>query len=290
MFENDRQMTETPATTLKLGLIGDNIAQSQAPRLHRIAGRQAGLGVSYDRLVPRDMGLDFEGVFRFARDNGFRGVNVTYPYKEVAAGHVSIPDALVRAIGAVNTVVFTPDGPVGYNTDHSGFIAAYRRTVGNAGPGVVCLIGTGGAGKAVGFGLIALGATVIRCVDADRAKADRLAQALRAAGSPARIEVLADAVAAARGADGVINCTPMGMVGHDGTPLPATALPGARWAFDAVYTPVDTQFLRDAAAAGLTVISGYEMFLGQGLDAWEIFSGRPADPAALRAALAEGGA
>ena len=90
----------------------------------------------------------------------------------------------------------------------------------------------------------------------------------------------------AAGASGLVNCTPVGMVGYDGTPLPRSLMAGASWAFDAVYTPVDTRFLQDAAAGGLTCISGYELFFYQGVDAWRIFSGRPVDEARLRAALA----
>ena len=77
------------------------------------------------------------------------------------------------------------------------------------------------------------------------------------------------------------------MVGYDGTPVPAELMAGAEWAFDAVYTPVDTQFLQDAAAEGLAVISGYELFFHQGVDAWALFSGCPVEPATLRAALGE---
>jgi shikimate dehydrogenase len=75
------------------------------------------------------------------------------------------------------------------------------------------------------------------------------------------------------------------MVGYGGTPLPAEAMAGAEWAFDAVYTPVDTQFLTDAAAAGLAVISGYELFFFQGVHAWAHFAGLPLDEGALRKAL-----
>ena len=202
----------------------------------------------------------------------------------MVTNRVSVADPLVRGIGAVNTVLFKPDGPKGFNTDYSGFMAAYRAAR-TEGPGVVCLIGTGGVGKAVAFGLIGLGAKTIRCVDLDPAKAAALTEALRALGSKTRIETHADAVSAAKGADGIVNCTPLGMVGIGGTPLPATAMEGAAWAFDAVYTPVDTPFLQDATAAGLTVISGYELFFGQGVDAWEIFTGTPLDHAALRLAI-----
>ena len=277
-------MTGAPGT-LRLGLIGDNITRSRSPRLHREAGRLAGLEVRYDRLIPRDMGQTFDAAFEAARTGGYRGINVTYPYKEKAAARVAVDDPMVRAIGAVNTVLFEPDGPKGFNTDHTGFVRAYGRVRGGAAPGTVCLIGTGGVGRAVAFGLLALGSDVLRCVDLDAAKAQTLADALRRGGSATRIEVASDAVAAAEGADGIVNCSPVGMVGLEGTPLPRGAMKGAAWAFDAVYTPVDTQFLSDAGAEGLAVLSGYELFFAQGVDAWRLFSGEAADEAALRQAI-----
>lgn len=268
---------------IRLGLIGDNIARSQAPRLHGLAGRLSGVEVTYDRLVPRERGESFEEVFAHCAASGYRGINVTYPYKEVAARLVRIDDPLVRAIGAVNTVLFEADGPKGRNTDHSGFIEAYRRVRGEAAPGAVLMIGAGGVGRAVAFGLIALGAAEIRLLDRDRAKAETLAEALRAAG--AVVTVHDDAAPAAAGAAGFINCTPVGMVGYDGTPLDRALMAGAEWVFDAVYTPVDTRFLQDAAAEGLTVVSGWELFFFQGVHAWAHFSGLPVEEAALREGL-----
>jgi shikimate dehydrogenase len=278
----------TRPATIRLGLIGDNIAKSQSPRLHRLAGAQNGQRVTYDPLVPAELGMEFDAVFAHVAATGYRGVNVTYPYKERAAAKVVVNDPLVRAIGAVNTVVFDAGGPHGFNTDYSGFIAAYRRVRGNAAPGPVLMIGAGGVGKAVAFGLVALGLTEIRIADRDLPKADALAAALAQARPGLVTRTGTDAAGLATGAAGVINCTPVGMVGYDGTPLPPAALSGAEWVFDAVYTPVDTQFLRDAAAEGLQVISGYELFFGQGVDAWAIFAGLPLDEARMRQELAEG--
>ncbi|MGB3247360.1 MAG: shikimate dehydrogenase [Sulfitobacter sp.] len=280
-------MTETLAKPIKLGLIGDNITRSKSPRLHRTAGQLAGLEVTYDRLIPKDLELTFDETFEQARNAGFRGINVTYPYKEQVTRKVIVSDPLVKAIGAVNTVVFDPSGPQGFNTDYSGFMSAYRAIMGQTLPGTVCLIGTGGVGKAVAFGLLGLNAKTIRCVDLDIAKAQGLAAALRDAGTATQIEIATDPIVAATGADGIINCTPLGMVGIGGTPLPQSAMAGAHWAFDAVYTPVETKFLQDALAQGLTVISGYELFFGQGIDAWDIFTGIALDMAALRAAIQE---
>jgi shikimate dehydrogenase len=278
-------MTETKATTIKLGLIGDNITRSKSPQLHRTAGQLTGLDVTYDRLIPKDIGLSFKDVFAQAQTGGFRGINVTYPYKELVTAMVTVTDPLVRAIGAVNTVVFEAGGPKGFNTDYTGFMKAYRDVRGAQKPGTVCLIGTGGVGKAVAFGLVALKAHTIRCVDLDPIKAVALADALRALGSETVIEISTDAEEAAKGADGLINCTPMGMVGIGGSALRSEAMQGASWAFDAVYTPVDTQFLQDAKRANLTIISGYELFFGQGLDAWYIFTGVDVNPSELRSAI-----
>lgn len=157
--------------------------------------------------------------------------------------------------------------------------------MGEGAPGTVCLIGTGGVGKAVAFGLLDLGADVIRCVDLNPAKAEELADTLRGVADETRIEVGTDAQEATKGANGIVNCTPVGMVGIGGTPLPREVMKEATWAFDAVYTPVDTEFLADAEAAGLRIISGYELFFGQGIDAREIFTDVPLDNSALRQAV-----
>lgn len=281
-------MDGTQTGEIRLGLIGDNIAASKSPMLHRLIGRQLGLDISYARLVPRDLGREFEAVFAAASAGGCRGVNVTYPYKERVTKGLTIEDPLVRAVGAVNTVIFTPDGPRGHNTDHSGFIAAYRGARPDAAPGAVCMIGTGGVGRAVAFGLVACGAIALRLADRDRPKAEALANELRAAAPAMQVEVFDRPEDAAAGAAGLINCTPVGMVGYEGSPLPAPCMTSAQWAFDAVYTPVDTQFLTDAAAAGLTVISGYELFFYQGVHASELFIGRGCDHARLRADLITG--
>ncbi|MCX8998203.1 shikimate dehydrogenase [Rhizobiaceae bacterium BDR2-2] len=276
-------MTET----IRLGLIGDNIGKSLSPRLHGLAAAQNGHEVVYDRLMPAERGTDFDTLFDAVAASGYRGVNVTYPYKERAAARVRIDDPLVRAIGAVNTVLFEESGARGFNTDYSGFIAAYRRVRGKARPGQVLLIGAGGVGRAIAFALVALGLSDIRIADRDRQRAEALADALQAVRPGLAAQTGDDAAALAAGAAGFVNGTPVGMVGHDGTPLARAAMRGGEWAFDAVYTPVETQFLKDAAAEGMQVISGYELFVGQGVDAWRLFTGLPVDEDRLRAALGD---
>ena len=272
---------------IRLGLIGDNIAASRAPRLHALAGRMRGVEITYDLLVPAELGVGFDALFERCAAGEYHGLNITYSYKERAAARVAIESPLVRAIGAVNTIVFAADGPRGFNTDHTGFITAWRTRFEPARPGVVCQVGAGGVGRAVAFGLAELGATAIRLFDLDRARAKGLATALRDARPETDVTTPESLEDAASGARGIVNCSPVGMVGHDGTPIPPALMRGAEWAFDAVYTPVDTRFLADAAAAGLATLSGYELFFEQGQDCIEIFLGERVDRARLRHALAK---
>lgn len=273
---------------LHLGLIGDNISRSSAPRLHRLAGAQNGLDVRYDRLIPADLGIPFDQVFGNCAGTGYQGLNITYPYKEIAAAWVTVEDDQVRRIGAVNTVVFSDRGPLGFNTDYSGFIDAYRSVRGDRPPGIVAQIGTGGVGRAVAFGLLTLGVGELRLTDRDPDKAVALARELRAAAPGATITTGQSVEDIAAGAQGLINGTPVGMVGYPGTPIPKDLMTGAEWAFDAVYTPVDTIFMQDAKCTGLEIISGYELFFYQGVNAWQFFCGLPLDHVRLRESLLVG--
>jgi shikimate dehydrogenase len=278
---------EDTATVL-LGLVGANIDASQSPRLHREAGRLTGLAVRYDLLVPDRLGLSFVETVEHARRGGYRGLNVTYPWKERAVDLVRVDDARVRHLGAVNTIVFDPDGPKGYNTDHSGFLAAYRAAFADRPPGRVTMVGAGGVGRAVAFGLAEAGLADLVLLETQVSRAEALAARLAEHWPRLSVRVTTDPADAARAAEGLVNCSPVGMVGHEGTPLGRELMRGARWAFDAVYTPRDTRFLRDAAAEGLEVLSGYELFFHQGIHAFGIFTGRRPDPTALREALAAG--
>ena len=274
---------------IRLGLIGDNIAASHAPRLHVLAGALRGIEIRYDLLVPAELGVGFDALFEQCADGSYHGINVTHPYKERAAMRVEIENPLVRSMGAVNLVRFDQDGPRGFNTDHSGFLAAFRSKFGAEMPGAVCQIGAGGAGRAIGFALAELGAAAIRLVDVDRGRARALAGTLRSTYPGLDAAAAASLDEAAAGACGLVNSSPVGMTGHDGTPVPRPLMQGAAWVFDAVYTPVRTRFLADAEASGLDTLSGYELFFHQGADGFEIFLGEAVDRTRLRQALGKPG-
>jgi shikimate dehydrogenase len=231
------------------------------------------------------MGMSFDDVFEQCRRSGYRGINVTYPYKEEVVSLLSVDDPRVAAIGACNTVLFEETGPFGFNTDYSGFASAYRATFPGRQPGIVAMAGAGGVGKAIGFALADLGASALRLFDRDRSKAETLMHALTHAVSNVEISIAETIEQAATGADGLVNCTPLGMIGQPGTALPKRLLGSQRWAFDAVYTPVETEFLADVRICGLEIMSGYELFFYQGLDAFRLFTGCSIDRPELRKML-----
>lgn len=260
--------------TWRLGLIGGNIAASRSPVLHTLCALSVGGNASYDLIIPAERGKGLEALLDDCAMHGFHGVNVTYPYKEEAALRVPAGDPLVLAMGSSNTVRFTPQGPRAFNTDHSGFVAAFRARFGEAAPGRVLVIGTGGVGRAVAFGLATLGAAEIVLHDADAGKVASLAGALArqfprlglGAAGPGQISDLS-------GFDGVVNCTPLGMVGRPGSVLPPGTKGAPVWAFDAVYTPDRTAFRAQVEALGAAFLSGRDLYFHQGVQAFEIFTG-----------------
>ena len=274
--------------TIRLGLIGDNIADSKAPLLHEFAGQLHGLDVTYQRLVPRKLGLTAQELLHFCREHDFYGVNVTYPYKQLLASEVTITDESVRALGAINTILFEPGGPQGFNTDYSGFIAAYCATLGLNPPRTSCILGAGGVGSAIAFALVQLGARAISLFDMDIERAQVLEQALKRRAPNVAINVTDNVDAAVDGAEGVLNCTPVGMVGMEADALVSTdQLRSAKWAFDAVYTPERTAFIENAKAARLATLSGFELFFFQGVHAFRHFTGIDLEQADFRNKLRE---
>jgi shikimate dehydrogenase len=261
------------------GLIGAPIAHSAAPAMHEQAARDLGLRCHYQLIEvagagPEELRVLLEGVRRL----GFAGVNVTFPYKEAVVALLDdlSPDA--AAMGAVNTVVVRDNRLIGYNTDTSGFAHAAAGLVADRGPGSVAVIGCGGVGKAIAFALVSLGVAELRIFDADRAKADRLARLL---GSRARIIVVDSVEDAVRGATGLVNATPVGMLPSRESPVPEALLHRELWVADAVYYPLWTPLLMAAKATGARVMTGRELAIYQAADAFELFTGLAASTAVM---------
>ena len=95
------------------------------------------------------------------------------------------------------------------------------------------------------------------------------------------LSVATSAEEAVDGVDGVVNATPVGMYFQPGTPVELAAIGSQQWIFDAIYSPVDTELMVRGAEKGLERITGLDLFIGQGIDAFEIFTGHCLSPPVL---------
>jgi shikimate dehydrogenase len=266
--------TESQQSSFRLGLIGRGIDKSLAPAFHTIAGQMLGLDVTYE-LLPRDAAFStqLDGLLEELGGAGYRGVNITVPFKASAWQAASDAADEVVSTGVANTLLLGPAGPTNaFNTDFSGFKWAYRRRFANESPGRVALLGAGGVGTATAAALVDLGATAIRIYDIFEDRSHALADMLRRRNPALRVDVELSAEAAVDGVDGVANGTPVGMYLQPGTPVDLAAIGDQKWLFDAIYSPIETELMERAADAKLARISGFDLFLGQAIDAFEIFT------------------
>ena len=234
-----------------------------------------GLDVTYE-LLPRDTAFSaqLEQLLEELGDAGYRGVNITVPFKGSAWQTASDASEEVVSTGVANTLLLGPVGPThAFNTDFSGFKRAYRRRFANASPGTVALLGAGGVGTATAAALVDLGASAIRIYDLLPERSHELADMLRHRNDAIPVDVAVSAEAAVDGADGIVNGTPVGMYLQPGTPVDLAAIGDQHWVFDAIYSPVETELMARAADAKMARISGFDLFIGQGVDAFEIFTG-----------------
>jgi shikimate dehydrogenase len=268
--------------SLLLGLIGSPIKHSASPAMHEAMGAAVGRRCHYQLIdVAGADQAKLKAMLEGVRWLGFAGVNVTYPYKELA---VTLLDSLapgVTEIGAVNTVIVRNNKLVGHNTDATGFGRAYRQVIGTPLRQTVALIGAGGVGRAIAFALANLNLSTLRIFDRDAAKTAALAEDLK---SRATVIACADIETAVAGADGLVNATPVGMLPNRDCPVPTGLLGAGMWVADAVYSPLWTPLLLAARACGARIMTGRELAICQAVDAFHFFSG--ASPSAEAAAIA----
>ncbi|WP_249976246.1 shikimate dehydrogenase family protein [Vreelandella olivaria] len=257
---------------MKLGLIGKAIMNSSSPDLHVRLGQLTGIPTTYDLFDANEQPIaSLESQVNKVIAEGYRGVNVTFPWKETAVKLATRPSPGAKMVGAANTLVFENGEILAENTDFTGFMSGFRATLGARQPGRVLLIGTGGVGKAVAFGLGQLGASEVILVDLDEEKSRQLADELTQHGFKASAihpEQLAETVPHC---DGLVNCTPIGHEKSPGCPLPAELVQSHHWIFDAVYVPAVTEFIAAAKQVGAAVVSGVSLFVFQGVDAFKLF-------------------
>jgi shikimate dehydrogenase len=261
-----------------------------SPAIHNAAFEILGLDFVYvaHDVAPERLGDAVRGI----RSLGYRGVSVTIPHKVAAVELVDEIDPVARGIGCINTIVNEDGRLIGYNSDGRGALNALRSSGVDPTGKHVAVLGSGGAARAIAMtlGLEAPPAELcVLGVDAD--ELERLVQDLDAHGK-ARVRGCAsndsEIQQTLASADILIQTTPIGMHPKTETSLvPLRDLRPELTVFDAIYNPRRTKLLRDAATAGCQVVEGLEMFLGQAIVQFELWTGERAPVDEMRRVVEE---
>ena len=270
-----------------VGLLGQGIGLSRTPGMHMHEAAAQGLDLEYRLLDTAQTGPapELGPLLAGLEGAGYRGLNVTYPYKQRVMPLLDELSDAARAVGAVNTVVFRDGRRYGHNTDYWGFAESLRRGLPQADLSCVLLLGAGGAGGAVANALLdqGVGRLLLRDLDGDRAAA--LVAGLAARFGPDRVAQVTDLAQAAAQAAGIVNASPVGMAKLPGLPIDADLIAPRHWVADIVYFPLETELLALARDRGCQVLPGAGMALFQAVRAFGLFTGREADPARMRTAF-----
>jgi shikimate dehydrogenase len=275
-----------------VGLIGRNIQGSLSPALFADAFAAAGIDGFY-HLIDADRlpGRRLPELLAAIKAAGFAGANITYPFKQDILPLLDAIDPEAAQVGAINTVAIGQDGrSKGYNFDRHGWRNSFAETLGadSAQGRAVVLIGAGGAGRAVAFALMDLGVAELVLHDLDCGRATALAADVVRHYGASRCRVTGNLERDIAAAAGIVNATQTGMTGFPGNPVPVSAIKPTHWAADVIYTPIETEFLRAAAAKGARTLNGSGMCVHQAIEAFRLLTGMQAEPARMHRAFAQG--
>ncbi|HEV7905789.1 MAG TPA: shikimate dehydrogenase [Pyrinomonadaceae bacterium] len=256
------------------GLAGSPVAHSLSPHMHNAGFAALGLDAVY---MPFEIG-DVQAFIRRMADPrtrelkwNVRGLSVTAPHKSACMSSLDWIEPAAQEIGAVNTVVVAGDALKGYNTDAAAALAPLVNKFELERGARVAVLGAGGAARAVLWSLREAGArATVFARDTERARptAEKFGAHLQTLDG-ARFNNF----------DLVINTTPLGTRGARETETPALAaqLRGARCAYDLVYNPGETRFMREARTAGCkNALGGLPMLVAQAAAQFKLWTGQDA--------------
>ena len=264
-------MTDAP---ILAGVIGSPIGHSKSPIIHGHWIKKYGLNGYY---VPVEIRPEnFESAVRSMPKLGFRGANVTIPYKETILSLATSISDRAALIGAANTIVFGSDGSIrADNTDGVGFTANIKSQApnwsGKDGPAVV--LGAGGASRAIVSALLSEGVPEIRLSNRTRHRAEIFRDQF---GAKITVVEWAKVNEAIDGAAMIVNTTSLGMEGKPPLKVRLSSAPSTAIVTDIVYTPIMTDLLEQAQSYGLHIVDGVGMLLHQAVPGFEYwFDTRP---------------
>jgi len=254
------------------GIIGYPLKHTLSPKMHNEVFRALNLNYLYlpfevteEMLVQALAGL---------KALNLCGVNVTIPYKEKVLPFLDEITMEAKTIGAVNTIVNDRGRLIGYNTDAPGFLLSLKEYGIEISGKKILLLGAGGAARAVAYALLTAGAELI-IANRTKKKAEELAEDFSAVGKILEILELGEDPISLQSYFMAVNTLPLGMhpYEHQMPPVDFTGVSSDFVAYELIYNPPETIFLKMAKEKGAKTINGLSMLLWQGVLAFEKWTG-----------------
>ena len=244
---------------IKLGLVGEKLSHSKSPEIHEEIMKQNGVMGTYEMIeFSKDT---FEQDFNAIKNAGYRGLNITIPYKEAVIPLLDEISPQAKYIGAVNTVLFQDGKAKGFNTDYHGFLSLLKHNNIEIRGKEAIILGSGGSAKAVVKALMDKGIYDITIVSRSKQNFHGT--------YTVSYEYFKEAN---HKCDILINCTPIGMYPNiDASPIPKEDM-NSEVVIDMIYNPEKTLFLKYAEEQGVKGINGSFMLYEQAIKAHEIWT------------------
>jgi len=252
----------------RYAVVGNPIAHSKSPLIHEAFAKQTGQEISYERiLAPVD---GFEATVRELIMQGYKGINVTVPFKLEAFQLANTLSARAQDAGAVNTLIFNDAGITGDNTDGAGIVRDIEQNLNIAIAGKrILLIGAGGAAEGVIAPILAHQPQALVVANRTIEKAQRMVSKHlinHRQISASTFEGLQNQTF-----DIVINATSTGL-SDTALPIPSSIFAKGCLAYDMMYGR-ETPFMQQARASGAQVADGLGMLVEQAAEAFYIWRG-----------------
>jgi len=267
------------ATGRRCAVLGDPIAHSLSPVLHRAGYEALGLAWTYEaqRVASGGLPAFLHGLGLDGLDDSWRGLSLTMPLKREAVALVDRLTDRARLAGAVNTIVIQAGERLGDNTDLPGAVAAIRERT-TTPLASAAILGGGATATSIGLALIELGVTSVRLLVRDEARAAETSAALGAHPAAPAVLVLTLDADEVLDTDIVVSTIPA-VAQSDALVARCAQVPVV---FEALYEPWPTPLAR--SAQDRVLVSGLDLLVHQAVLQFELFTGLPAPLDAMRAA------
>lgn len=249
----------------KYGLIGEKLGHSYSKIIHEHYFELSGMSdCTYDLIeIPRES--LFERLEELSGE--YAGINVTIPYKTDVMQNLTDISYEARKIGAVNTILFSPEGKYGYNTDYFGLKYTFENNRISIKDRNVVILGTGGASKAALTVCVDMGASSVTFVTSG----NKRVEGFKTIGYN-------DAISG----DVLINCTPVGMYPNVGQSPIKELDTGFSAVVDMIYNPSVTELMKQGIQNGALCVNGLNMLVAQGVYSEAIWNGTTVDEAVVK--------